>query len=90
MESDEPLGEQISQVPDKVWRVWAVSLGMALILGRLLYIQEQHTVELAVFSSESQATKTELESLKTQTQTYQQGARDQFADIRQRLSRLEN
>ena len=83
MESDEPLGKQIIDVSDKMFRFWAVTIGLALIMGRLLYIQENHTVVLDNLVEASQDLKTELESLKTQTRTYQQGASG-------RLDRIEN
>ena len=82
MVSDETLGKKLSDLPDKIWRVWAVTIGMAFILGRLLYIQESHQVILSDLVESAQILKTELESLKTQTQTYQD------ADTR-RIDRLE-
>lgn len=90
MDSDEPVIEQITHVPDKIWRVWAVSLGMAVILGRLLFIQEQHTTVLSDVVDVVQSLKTELESVETQTRTYQEGAREAMSDLRDRILRLED
>ena len=84
MVSDETLGKKLSDLPDKVWRIWAVSIGMAFILGRLLYIQESHQVILADLVDSAQILKTELESLKTQTETYQNAAQNRMDRIETR------
>ena len=84
MVSDETLGKKLSDLPDKVWRIWAVSIGMAFILGRLLYIQESHQVILSDLVESAQILKTELESLKTQTETYQNAAQNRMDRIETR------
>ena len=84
MVSDETLGKKLSDLPDKVWRIWAVSIGMAFILGRLLYIQESHQVILSDLVDSAQILKTELESLKTQTETYQNAAQNRMDRIETR------
>ena len=90
MASDEPLVEDLSHVSGQVWRVWAVSLGFAFILGRLYFVQETHQTSLANLLEASQILKTELESVKTQTQTYQEGAAEARSTLRDRVNRLED
>lgn len=88
MEVDEPIGEQIAHMPDKVWRVWAVTIGFSLILGRFFYVQETHTHTLSDVVQAAQLLKTELESVKTQTQTYQEAARERMSRIESQLDNL--
>lgn len=90
MASDETIGEQLTHTPDKVWRVIAVMCGMFFILGRLYYVQEQHNIVLSELVDSVQTLNVELksglESLETQTQTYQEGARQRFESIEERLN----
>lgn len=88
MASDEPIGEVLTHVEDKVWRIWAVSLGLAFILGRLFFIQESHELALINLVESTQNLKTEIETLKIQTQTYQNSAREQASRILDRLDNL--
>jgi hypothetical protein len=63
---------------------------MFFILGRLYYVQEQHNIVLSELVDSVQTLNVELksglESLETQTQTYQEGARQRFESIEERLN----
>jgi hypothetical protein len=90
MASDEPIGEVLTHVEDKVWRIWAVSLGLAFILGRFYYVQEAHTAILSEIQEDLQNQKSGLGSQQIQTETYQRGATDALNTLRERVSRLED